>query len=81
MLPFKKGAFRTAIDQQIPVLPVTVTGTNEILPNKTLALFPGKAKLTIHEPIDTTGMTTDDTEALMQETRQRIASALTAGSG
>ena len=80
MLPFKKGAFRTAIDQQIPVLPVTVTGTNEILPNKTLALFPGKATITIHEPIETAGMTTNDIDALMQETRQRIASALSSGS-
>lgn len=81
MLPFKKGAFRTAIEQQIPVLPVTVTGTNEILPNKTLALFPGKARLIIHEPIETAGMSSSDIDALMQETRQKIASALPEGSG
>ena len=80
MLPFKKGAFRTAIDQQLPVLPVTVTGTNEILPNKTLALFPGKAKITIHEPIETAVMTSGDIDALMQETRKRIAAALPEGS-
>jgi 1-acyl-sn-glycerol-3-phosphate acyltransferase len=80
MLPFKKGAFRTAIDQQLPLLPVTVTGTNEILPTRTLLLFPGKAKLTIHEPIETAGMTIDDVDTLMQETRRRIASALSAGS-
>lgn len=76
MLPFKKGAFRTAIDQQLPVLPVTVTGTNEILPTKTLALFPGKARMTIHQPIETTGLTIDDTDTVLQETRRRIASAL-----
>mgnify|MGYP001595693437 FL=1 len=79
MLPFKKGAFRTAIDQQLPVLPLTVTGTDKILPNKTLALFPGKATITIHEPIETAGMTTADIDSLMQETRQRIASALPEG--
>lgn len=79
MLPFKKGAFRTAIDQQLPVLPITVTGTDDILPNKTLALFPGKAKITVHPPIETEGMTGNDTDELMKETRQRIASALPGG--
>lgn len=80
LLPFKKGAFHTAIDQQIPVLPVTVTGTKEILPNKTLALFPGRAKMTIHPAIETTGLTLDDMEDLKMQTRESIASALPGGS-
>ena len=31
LLPFKKGAFRVAIEQQLPVLPVTLVGTREIM--------------------------------------------------
>lgn len=81
LLPFKKGAFRTAIAQGLPLLPVTVSGTREILPNGTLALFPGTATLTIHEPIETDGMGPDQVDELMQETRRRIASALTATAG
>jgi 1-acyl-sn-glycerol-3-phosphate acyltransferase len=76
LLPFKKGAFRTAIDQQIPLLPVTVVGTRNILPAKSLRLFPGRARLVIHPPIETRGMTLDDMEALMANTRKTIASAL-----
>jgi 1-acyl-sn-glycerol-3-phosphate acyltransferase len=76
LLPFKKGAFRTAIDQQIPLLPVTVVGTRDILPAKSLALFPGKARMVIHPAIDTEGMSVDDVEALMAEARRVITSAL-----
>jgi 1-acyl-sn-glycerol-3-phosphate acyltransferase len=76
LLPFKKGAFRTAIDQQIPLLPVTVVGTRDILPAKSLALFPGKARMVIHPAIDTEGMRVDDVEALMAEARRVITSAL-----
>ena len=76
LLPFKKGAFRTAIDQQIPLLPVTVVGTRDILPAKSLRLFPGSARLVIHPAIETRGMTLDDMEELMATTRSTIASAL-----
>jgi 1-acyl-sn-glycerol-3-phosphate acyltransferase len=76
LLPFKKGAFRTAIAQGLPLLPVTVTGTREILPARTLALFPGCAKLTIHEAIETQGMKPDEVDELMAEAHRRIASAL-----
>lgn len=76
LLPFKKGAFHTAIGQQIPVLPVTVTGTREILPAKSLKPFPGPATLHIHPAIETTGLTLDDMESLKQKTREVIASAL-----
>ena len=76
LLPFKKGAFRTAIDQQLPLLPVTVVGTRDILPAKSLRLFPGSARLVIHPPIETTGMDPEDFELLMDRTRAVITSAM-----
>lgn len=78
LLPFKKGAFRTAIDQQLPLLPVTLIGTRDILPARTLRLFPGNARMVIHPPLETAGMTVDDIDALMQETRAAITSAMPA---
>lgn len=81
LLPFKKGAFRVAIDQQIPLLPVTVVGTKEIIPNKTLKLFPGKATMVIHPAIETKGLSNDDLAELMEKSRRSIASALPEGSG
>ena len=62
----------------ILILPVTVVGTKEIVPNKTLWLFPGRARLVIHPAIETQGMTHDDLEGLKQKTRDAIGSALPA---
>lgn len=76
LLRFKTGAFRTAIAQGLPLLPVTVSGTREILPARSLALFPGRARLVVHEPIETRGMTMDQVDELAAEARRRIASAL-----
>jgi len=76
LLPFKKGAFRTAIDQQIPILPVTLVGTRDILPAKSLHLFPGRAKMVIHPPIDTRGMTVSQLDELSERTRATIRSVM-----
>ncbi len=76
LLPFKKGAFRLAVEQQIPILPVTVSGTHDIMPAKTLRLFPGRGTLTIHPPIDTRGLQLTDLADLMEQSRLAIASAL-----
>jgi 1-acyl-sn-glycerol-3-phosphate acyltransferase len=78
LLPFKKGAFRTAIDQQLPLLPVTLVGTRDILPARSVRLFPGTARMVVHPPIETTGMTVDQLDALMQQTRDVITSAMPA---
>jgi 1-acyl-sn-glycerol-3-phosphate acyltransferase len=76
LLRFKKGAFRTALEQQIPILPVTVVGTRDIVPARSLRLFPGKARMIVHPAIETDGKTLDDMNSLMLETREVIASGL-----
>jgi 1-acyl-sn-glycerol-3-phosphate acyltransferase len=76
LLPFKKGAFRLALDQDIPILPVTLVGTRDILPAKTLSLFPGKARMVIHPVVEPGGRTLAQMDELMAETRQAINSAL-----
>ena len=74
--PFKKGAFRMAIDLGLPILPLTVTGAREVLPAGTTDLLPGSARLTIHPPIAVAGLAGADSAALMDEVRAVIASAL-----
>jgi 1-acyl-sn-glycerol-3-phosphate acyltransferase len=78
LLPFKKGAFRAAIEQQLPILPVTIVGTRDILPNHTVALFPGKARLIIHPCIETEGLDTSSLDELMEKSRKAIESAMPA---
>jgi 1-acyl-sn-glycerol-3-phosphate acyltransferase len=73
---FKKGAFHFARDLQLPVLPITINGTRQILPSDTLDLFPGWATMTIHEPIRIEGYRRDNINDLTALARERIASAL-----
>lgn len=74
--PFKKGAFRIAASQQLPILPVTLVGTGEVLPAKTLRLFPGRVRVVIHPPIAPVPDDPDAINDLMNRTRDTIASAL-----
>jgi len=80
MLPFKLGAFRLAIDNRLPVLPLTVVGTRRILPRGHWLPRPGRARLVIHEPVATVGLKPDDAPALASQVRAIIASARTAAS-
>jgi 1-acyl-sn-glycerol-3-phosphate acyltransferase len=73
---FKKGAFRMALDLELPILPLTLSGTRKVLPPATRKLFPGVASLTIHEPVTTEGLTEKEIPELMNKVRDIIASAL-----
>lgn len=73
---FKKGAFRMAIDLGLPILPLTVTGTRDVLPADTSDLMPGSARLIIHPPVSVDGKTLDDCPRLSTQVREIIASAL-----
>ena len=73
---FKKGAFRMAIDLELPILPLTVTGTRDVLPADTSDLMPGSASLIIHPPLSVEGKTVEDCPALSDQVREIIASAL-----
>jgi 1-acyl-sn-glycerol-3-phosphate acyltransferase len=67
---FKKGAFRFALDMNLPLLPVTVKNTGAIQPPKTLELHPGTAELIIHEPIPLDGYNTENMQQLMDRARE-----------
>lgn len=76
LLEFKKGAFKFALDLGLPVLPVTIIGTKEILPANSIGLFPGNAKMVIHRPIDIAGYTEKNIEKLMDRAKQSIQQGL-----
>lgn len=77
LLPFKKGAFRFATSQQLPILPVTIIGARDIQRANSLLIFPGKMRMVIHPPIEADGHWTDrDIPQLMERTRATIASVL-----
>ena len=77
MGPFKKGAFRVATSQKLPILPVTLIGTRDIQKPRSLMIVPGRMYMVIHPAIEVTGE--EDAEAirdLMNRTRDAISSSL-----
>ncbi len=76
MLSFKRGAFKLALDFNLPILPVTVVNTRKILPTNSVNLMPGKVKLIIHPPISLEGYNESNMPDLMQKVRTIIESAL-----
>lgn len=69
--PFKRGAFKLALDLELPVLPVTIVNSWRIKRHGFMNIVPGRAALVIHPPIKT-GNFTDNPEALMKTTREAI---------
>lgn len=67
MASFKDGAFRVAIEKQIGIVPVTIPFNWIILPPNEFLLRWHPLKVVFHEPIDTTGSTTKDTDTLKQK--------------
>ncbi|WP_024334027.1 lysophospholipid acyltransferase family protein [Desulfotignum balticum] len=49
--PFKKGAFVFARETGLPVLPVTIKHSREVLPPDSLNLIPGPVEIIVHRPV------------------------------
>lgn len=75
--PFKKGGFLLALQTGLPILPISVSGSNAVLPGKSARLLPGRITVTVHPPIDTRNYGPDEIERLMEDTRAAIARGLT----
>ncbi|GIV36710.1 MAG: 1-acyl-sn-glycerol-3-phosphate acyltransferase [Cyclobacteriaceae bacterium] len=76
MAPLKDGAFRVAIEKQIPLVPVTLPYNHLILPAHTFLLRWGKVKAIFHEPIPTHGLTLNDLDRLKEQMYNIIQSEL-----
>lgn len=72
---FKKGAFSLAAKVGVPVVPITLMGTGQIMPRgMEHTLRPGMVKIVIHKPIEG-----GDADVLCDKARNVIATSLTHG--
>ena len=69
LLPFKNAPFGLAIAAQVPIVPVYVHLTFEILPKGAWRLRPRPIRLLAGRPIMTTGLRPEDRERLRNEVR------------
>ena len=74
ILPFKKGAFRMAIQAGVPILPICVQSySGKLELNKVKS---GSVRIKVLEPIPTTGMTLDDSERLLDDCWHKMKGSL-----
>ena len=50
---FKKGAYQMALDLKLPIVPITINGSYDVMPIDTYRINPGKMEMIIHDPIYT----------------------------
>ena len=73
---FKRGAFKLALDLELPILPVSLINTRNILPAGSMKIFPGKVKMVIHKPIGIDGYDEKNMNELIEKVRNQICSIL-----
>ena len=76
LMPFKKGPFHLAAETGVPIVPVTILGTYEMMPKRNSIVRSGTATLVLHPPVDPAQFSSR--EELMQRVWDQINSALPA---
>ena len=74
--PFREGAAYIAIKAGVPVVPVALTGTFEVLPMGSANVRPGHVVLRVGEPIPTLELKLQDRGRLTEEVQERVAAML-----
>jgi 1-acyl-sn-glycerol-3-phosphate acyltransferase len=69
---FKKGGFLLAVDSGVPVVPIIIYGTREIMSKDRLLIRPGNVTVEIRKPIQTSAYTRKTKDDLMETVRQII---------
>jgi 1-acyl-sn-glycerol-3-phosphate acyltransferase len=69
---FKSGGFHLAIQAQVPVVPVTVSGSRRITPKRSLRIESGTVKIVYGKPLETRGLGVEDRDELKRRVREAI---------
>ena len=70
--PFKSGPFHLAVAAQVPIVPITVSGSQRITPKGSLTVHPGTVKITYGKPISTRGLALAERQLLKARVRDAI---------
>ena len=73
---FKDGAFRLAINHQIPIVPLTFADNKKRFSYTFFSGSPGKMRVKVHRFLSTEGLTIDDTKVLNARAKSIIFNQL-----
>jgi 1-acyl-sn-glycerol-3-phosphate acyltransferase len=71
--PFKKGGFTLAIKSKVPIVPISISGSRDIMPKDKLTALPGEIQMFVDHPIETQHCSSKDREPLMKRVRETIS--------
>lgn len=78
---FKSGVMFLAIRSGVPIVPVAISGSHEVLPKGALLPRPGHIRIIMGAPIETTGYSMKQKDKLAERLQQTVASLLEAAQG
>ncbi len=80
---FKKGAYQMALDLKLPIVPVSINGSYDVMSKNTFLITPHAMELIIHKPIETEHLSPENIreaatiiKSLVNESREIIAKDL-----
>jgi 1-acyl-sn-glycerol-3-phosphate acyltransferase len=79
LLPFKKGGFKFALQTGLPIIPVTIVGTRQLLPPDSIIFRPRPVYMYLDAPIPTAALDDRDLPALMQTVRDAMTKRIEEG--
>jgi len=74
--PFRRGAFFLAVNSQAPVIPVSISGSYELMPKGSFSTKKGHIKVMFHPEVSVQGMSKENIPDLMEKIRSFIISGL-----
>lgn len=69
---FKKGVFHLALKAGVPIIPISITGSREIMPKHSLSVRPGRILITIDKPIAIKGYSDEHRDELIVRVRDIV---------
>jgi 1-acyl-sn-glycerol-3-phosphate acyltransferase len=76
--PLMDGAFIMAVQQQVPVVPISFFNNHHLLNDRTFLLRPGVIKVEIHAPVETIGLSNEDVPVLRDKVFDMIQNPILA---
>jgi 1-acyl-sn-glycerol-3-phosphate acyltransferase len=73
MQPFRRGGFFLALEAGAPIVPVSISGTFELMPRGKWLIKKGPVRIVFHEPISVDGYSLEKMPELMERVRAAVS--------
>jgi 1-acyl-sn-glycerol-3-phosphate acyltransferase len=70
--PFKRGGFTLAVKAGVPIIPISIRGSRNVLPRSSLRVRPGRIEIIVGKRVRTDDRSLADRGSLMEEVKRAI---------